>query len=252
MTLTPSDADVPRNADVPRDADVPRYGAIGVAIPAAGMGTRLGGVKKAFLSLSGQPLLLRSLLPFLDFPGVKAVVVALPPEDASHLPAFLKGIDARVRFVAGGDTRLHSVHHALHALPAGLDRVLVHDAARPLVTRQAIEACLDRVEPGVGAVSGWPVVDTLQRVDEGGYVTDTPARDLLWHAHTPQAFVFDELVEAYRAALREGLAATDEASVYRHFGGQVRMVKGAPWNLKVTHPGDAEFAARLLGPEAAR
>jgi 2-C-methyl-D-erythritol 4-phosphate cytidylyltransferase len=232
-------------------SDPPASRAIGVAIPAAGFGTRMGGVKKAFLTLAGEPILLHALRPFLGFPGVRAIVVALPAGDAARPPAFLRDLDPRILLVEGGETRLHSVHAALSALPEGLDCVLVHDAARPLLSPATIRACVEASGPGIGAVAGWPVVDTLQRVDPAGFVTETPSRDALWHAHTPQAFVFDELREAYRAAIRDRIEATDEASVYRHFGGQVRMVKGAPWNLKVTHPGDAEFATRLLSPEGA-
>lgn len=233
MTLTRSDAHH-------------RHGAIGVAIPAAGMGTRMGGVKKAFLTLEGEPLLLRSLRPFLEVPGVEAVVIALPPEDAVAPPDFLDPLDPRIRCVAGGETRLLSVYAALSALPDGLERVLVHDAARPLMTGAIIEACLEGVAPGVGTVAGWPVVDTLQRVDADNRVIETPPREGLWHAHTPQAFPFRELREAYRLAIEQGVAATDEASVFRLAGGQVRMVRGAPWNLKVTHPGDTDLAASLL------
>jgi 2-C-methyl-D-erythritol 4-phosphate cytidylyltransferase len=206
----------------------------------------MGGVKKAFLVVDGEPLLLRSLRPFLEVPEVEAIVVALPPEDAESPPPFLKSLDPRVRWVSGGATRLQSVHHALAALPAGLRIAVVHDAARPLVSRRIIEECLTQVRAGVGAVAGWPVVDTVQRVDREGFVVETPDRARLWQAHTPQVFPFDELRRAYAHALALDLAATDEASVFRHFGGRVLMVSGAPWNMKVTHPGDAEVATRLL------
>lgn len=222
---------------------------VGLAVPAAGFGTRMGGVKKAFLVVKGEPLLLRTLRPFLAVPEVEAIVVALPSEDAEALPAFLLDLDARIRVVSGGETRMHSVHAALSALPDGLRVAMVHDAARPLVTTAMVEACLTAVSPGVGVVAGWPVVDTVQRVDASGMIVETPSRENLWQAHTPQAFPFEELRTAYRGAVRIGLEATDEASVFRHFGGQVKMVRGAPWNLKVTHPGDAEIATRLLSVE---
>jgi 2-C-methyl-D-erythritol 4-phosphate cytidylyltransferase len=219
---------------------------VGVAVPAAGSGARMGGGKKAFLELGGEPLLARSLRPFLDVPQVEAVAVALPPSDAGSPPAWLRKLDPRILLVQGGESRLHSVHHALEALPPELEVVLVHDAARPLVTGGVIRRCIDAVRNGAGAVAGWPVVDTLKKVDDRGYVTETPDRSRLWRAQTPQAFPRKDLLAAYREAVSQGWEATDDSAVFVRNGGRVRMVEGSPWNLKVTHPEDLEVAKRLL------
>lgn len=219
---------------------------MGVVVPAAGTGRRMGGRKKAFLELGGEPILRRSLTPFLGLSQVEAVAVALPADEADSPPAWLTGLDPRIRIVPGGATRLHSVLLALEALPPEVDLVLVHDAARPLVTPEVIRRCLEGAGPGVGAVAGWPVVDTLKRVDEEGFVVETPDRSDLWRAQTPQAFPMTELLGAYRQAAARGMEATDDAGVFTARGGRVRMVEGSPWNLKVTHPGDLPVAERLL------
>ena len=221
-------------------------GGLGVAIPAAGTGVRMGGARKAFLTLGGEPILLRALRPFLAHPRVISVAIALSQEDVRSPPSWLQALDDRVRLVAGGATRLHSVRAALAALRPGVEVILVHDAARPLVTREIIDRCVAAAEEGEGAVAGWPAVDTMKEVDALGRVLSTPDRDALWRAQTPQAFPRGPLMEAYRRAVEEGVPATDDSALFSRYGGRVRMVKGAAWNLKVTHPEDVEVAELFL------
>lgn len=221
--------------------------AVGVAIPAAGSGLRMGGVRKPFLELLGEPLLLWSLRPFLAHPQVTAVAVALAAPELAEPPAWLREVDPRVRLVQGGATRGESVRAALEALPPEVEVVAVHDAARPLVTREILDACLAEVAPGRGAVAGWPAVDTLKEVDEGGVIVATPPRERIWHAHTPQVFPRDLLVEAYREAARLGIGDTDDAALVERMGGTVVMVPGSALNLKVTRAGDLALAEHLLG-----
>ena len=221
-------------------------GGLGVAIPAAGTGVRMGGARKAFLTLAGEPILLRALRPFLAHPRVISIAIALSPEDVRSPPSWLEALDDRVRLVAGGATRLHSVRAALAALRPGIEVILVHDAARPLVTREIIDRCVQAAEEGEGAVAGWPAVDTMKEVDALGRVLSTPDRDTLWRAQTPQAFPRVPLMEAYRRAVEEGVPATDDSALFSRYGGRVRMVKGAAWNLKVTHPEDVEVAELFL------
>lgn len=215
-------------------------------MPAAGAGRRMGGVRKAFLELRGQPILLRAIRPFLETPGVECVVVALPPDEAAHPPAWLTGADPRVRVVAGGATRGDSVAAAVAALPSGVEVVLVHDGARPLVARGLVERCLRAAAAGRAVVAGVPAVDTLKEVDAGGRVVRTPPRGRYWHAQTPQAFPRALLERACRRAREEGFDGTDDASLVERLGGEVEMVEGSPRNLKVTRPEDLVLAERLL------
>ncbi|MBW3535383.1 MAG: 2-C-methyl-D-erythritol 4-phosphate cytidylyltransferase [Gemmatimonadetes bacterium] len=217
---------------------------MGVVVPAAGAGRRMGGARKPFLELEGEPLLLRALRPFLAHPSVTAVRIALAPEDAADPPPWLTGLDGRIGLVEGGRTRTRSVAAALAALPDGVEIVLVHDAARPLVTRAVLDRCLTAASAGVGAVAGWPATDTLKEVDEDGRVVGTPDRRRIWHAQTPQAFPASLLRRAY--ATLDGDDATDDATLVERVGGTVVMVEGSASNLKVTRPEDLPLAALLL------
>lgn len=216
---------------------------VGVAVPAAGSGRRMGGVRKPFLELRGEPVLIHALRPFLADPRVVAVVVALGADDAQEPPAWLTGLDPRVRVVAGGETRAESVRNALAALPSDVDVVAVHDAARPLVTAELIGRCIDVAAGGEGAVAGCPAVDTMKEVDAGTRIVATPDRARLWHAHTPQVFPAAVLRHAYAGALD---GATDDASLVEAAGGTVRMVDGGPTNMKVTRPEDLLLAEAVL------
>ncbi len=221
-------------------------GSVGVAVPAAGAGRRMGGAKKAFLRLAGEPLLVHALRPFLTHSGIDALAVALPPEDADDPPGWLVELDSRIRIVAGGRTRMQSVYRALRALPEELDVVIVHDAARPLVSGDLIDRCVAGARDGEGTVAGWPSTDTLKEVDGTGRVLSTPPRSTLWRAQTPQAFPRRALLHAYREAVTHEVEATDDAAVFARAGGTVRMVQGGAWNLKVTHPDDLAVAELFL------
>jgi len=224
----------------------PSESRVGVAIPAAGSGRRMGGNRKAFLELLGEPLLLHTLRPFLAHPRVFSIGIALAPEDLAGPPEWLGDLDPRIRLVAGGATRLHSVRSAITALHSDVDVVMVHDAARPLVTREIIDRCLRVAAGGEGAVAGWPSVDTLKEVDPSGRVLSTPERASIWRAQTPQAFPRGTLLAAYQKALDTGAEATDDATLFARAGERVRMVEGSAWNLKVTHPEDVRIAEMLL------
>lgn len=206
----------------------------------------MGGTRKTFLELAGQPILLRAIRPFLETPGVECVVVAVPPDVAARPPAWLTGADPRVRVVAGGATRGDSVAAALAALPPEVEVVLVHDGARPLVARDLAERCLRAAAAGRAVVAGVPAVDTLKEVDARGRVVRTPPRGRYWHAQTPQAFPRSLLERAHRRAREEGIEATDDASLVERLGSEVELVEGSPRNLKVTRPEDLVLAERLL------
>lgn len=205
----------------------------------------MGGARKPFLTLAGEPLLVHALRPFLSTPGVEAVAVAVSPGDVDQAREWVEVLDTRIRVLAGGATRSDSVARAVAALPDGVEVILVHDAARPLVTRATVERCIRGAAAGEGAVAGWPATDTLKEVDEDGRIVRTPDRSRIWHAQTPQGFPASVL----RAALADPALrarATDDASLVEAAGTPVRMVEGAPDNLKVTRPEDLPVAEVLL------
>lgn len=231
------------------DAEVQGRPTLGVAIPAAGMGRRMGGKRKPLLELRGEPILLHTLRPFLAHPNVAAIVVSLAPEEYEDPPPWLMDFGRDVELVLGGTSRGESVGNALKALPASVDLVAVHDAARPLVTGEILDRCIDAVAENRGAVAGWPAVDTLKQVGEGGKIQTTLPRNEVWHAQTPQVFPRDLLIRAYDHAEESGISDTDDSALVERVGGEVVMVEGSPWNLKVTLPQDLPLAEFLLGKE---
>lgn len=217
-----------------------------VAIPAAGSGERMGGTRKQFLDLAGEPILLRTLRPFLRHGAVDAIVVALPPTVVESPPDWLAAEAPRLTVVAGGASRTASVRAAAEATPDDVEIVLVHDAVRPLVSGAIIDRCIARAAEGVGAVAAWPVADTIKEVDGDRRIVDTPDRSRLWAAQTPQAFPRGLLLDACRRAEEEGVSATDDAALVERYGGTTAVVEGAPFNMKITHPEDLVVAEALL------
>ncbi len=219
---------------------------VGVVIPAAGSGPRMGGRAKPFLELSGEPILMRALRPFLAHSSVREVVVSLPTAHAESPPKWLIEADRRIQVVAGGETRRDSVWAGLQALSDTLDVAVVHDGARPLVSRNVVGRCIDLARRGEGGVAGVPAVDTMKEIDGDGHVVATPDRSRLWHAQTPQAFPLGVIMDAYRRAVTEDFPSTDDAALVERVGGRVMMVQSSGDNLKITRPEDLKMAELML------
>jgi 2-C-methyl-D-erythritol 4-phosphate cytidylyltransferase/2-C-methyl-D-erythritol 2,4-cyclodiphosphate synthase len=221
-------------------------------IVAAGSGERFGGeLPKQYLELAGQPLLRRAIEAFLYHPEVGAVQVVYQPAHHDLYLAATTGLELPEP-VAGGATRQDSGRLGLERLaesPQGPpDRVLIHDAARPLVDAGTISRVLAALDHAPAAIAAVPVIDTLKR-GEGGFTAGTVDRDGLWRAQTPQGFRFPAILDAHRRLAGAGL--TDDAAVAEAAGLAVALVQGSPDNLKVTTPSDLERAHRLLGAGAA-
>lgn len=233
----------------PTSSSAEAPGLAAAVVVAGGSGRRMGGqVRKQYLEVCGEPILLHALRPFLAHPGIGAVVVVLPPEDAASPPAWLAALDVRV--VAGGEERGDSVWNGVSATPADAPVVLVHDGARPFVGAEVIGRVLEGARTGP-VLAALPVTDTLKEVGSDGVVVATPDRARFWQAQTPQGFPRETIVAAHLRARAEGFRATDDAALCERYGIPVRVVEGAPENLKVTRPADlavAEaLARRLLG-----
>ena len=210
-------------------------------IVAGGAGTRLGGpVRKQYLRIGGEPVLLRAILPFLHHPRIHETVVVLPADDVADPPGWLAGLP--VRIVAGGAERGDSVLAGLRAVAQDVDRVLIHDGARPFVSTEIIDRVLDA---DGGAIAAVPVTDTIQQVDASGAIVHTPDRSALWQAQTPQGFPLDGILQAYTLAAKEGITGTDDAGLYARFVAPVHVVMGSYENLKVTRPDDLPIAEAI-------
>lgn len=222
---------------------------VGVIIPAAGSGLRLGGgTPKALRLLQGRSLLDRTLIAMAAHPAVAEIVVAAPADQVPAIAATLPPIRAEVRVVAGGAHRQASVAAALRELSGDCDIVLVHDAARPLAPAAMVARVIDAVAHGAPAVvPGLPVPDTIKRVDDQGIVVETPPRDELRAVQTPQGFRRDILVAAHAGAA--GDAATDDAALVERLGYPVLVVPGDPAAAKITVPEDLERAAAVLAEQ---
>jgi 2-C-methyl-D-erythritol 4-phosphate cytidylyltransferase len=212
-------------------------------IVAAGRGERLGsGRPKALVALAGRPMVEWSVLALREVADVNRIVVALPADALDEAPT---GTVA----VAGGAVRSESVRAALAAAGEG-DPVIVHDAARPLATRQVFERTLAYLEHSGadGVIAAAPVSDTVKEVgEEDDIVTQTLDRTRLWAVQTPQVFRRVTLERALSEASDELLAnATDDAWLIERGGGVVRVLDPGGHNFKVTTPDDLDLAELLL------
>jgi 2-C-methyl-D-erythritol 4-phosphate cytidylyltransferase len=224
-----------------------------VILPAAGIGTRMAGPQpKQFLALEGAPILIHSLRAFAAVKHVTSIYVAVRKSEFERVEAQVAefGFSSRVKEVEGGDHRQESVAHALAALPAQAeDVVLVHDAVRPLIDAATIERTIDAVLEHGAAIVGLPAVDTIKQVERtahGALITSTIPREFVVLAQTPQGFRFGILRRAFDEATADGFVGTDEASVVERAGLPVAVVHGSAVNLKITQPGDLELAEFYL------
>lgn len=225
---------------------MPSRSDVGVVIPAAGRGIRTGGpVPKQYREVAGVPLLLRSLRPFASHPDVRQIVVALPPEDVDSPPRWLESLlSKRLTVVSGGETRAVSVRNGLAELPDECSVVLVHDAARPFVTRDVIDRVIERARGGTSCLAAVRMSDTVKKAN-GDVVLETVDRSHLWRAQTPQGFPRKVLEDAY-AAFGDTVEATDESALVEASGARVELVEDDPGNIKLTLPRDFEIAEALL------
>lgn len=221
---------------------------VGVVIVAGGGGTRAGGELKQLRWVAGKPMLLHSLQTFQAREDVAMVVCVLPTQYAGDPPPWLFQCDTdRMLLSVGGKTRAESVANGLEDLPAECRVVLVHDAARPLVTPAMIQRVVLEARKGHGALAALPVVDTLKRVDDEGRVVETVARESLWRAQTPQGFPRDVIERAHAEAKRDGVhaEATDDAALCERIGVPVVVVRGSERALKITDAADFARAEAL-------
>jgi 2-C-methyl-D-erythritol 4-phosphate cytidylyltransferase / 2-C-methyl-D-erythritol 2,4-cyclodiphosphate synthase len=174
--------------------------------------------------------------------GCDPVIVVVPPEHVALARSLCTGL-ARTVVTAGGATRRASVTAGLELVAT--ENVVVHDAARPFLQPRWVELVSSALEDADGAIVAVPVDDTLKRV-AGGRVVATVDRTDLWTAQTPQAFRVDALRAAHRAAVDEGLEATDDAQLVETYGGRVVVIEGERTNLKLTYPEDFALAESIM------
>ena len=211
-----------------------------------------GAQPKQFLALNGIPILIHSLRAFASVERVTGIYVAVRKPEMERVEAQIAeyGLADRVKVVEGGDNRQESVSHALAALSAqSEDIVLVHDAVRPLIDAATIDRTIDAVALHGAAIVGLPAVDTIKQVERtahGALIVSTIPREYVVLAQTPQGFRYGILQRAFAEATADGFLGTDEASVVERAGQSVAVVPGSQVNLKITKPGDLELAEFYL------
>jgi 2-C-methyl-D-erythritol 4-phosphate cytidylyltransferase len=236
-----------------------------VIIPAAGLGRRMAPAAKAkgnkpsaskqFSELGGTPILIHTLRKFAASGEVAEIYIALRASEIAIFRARLeqetKGVSAKkLELVVGGEHRQQSVAHAIAAISAAPDDiVLVHDAVRPCVTAEIIREVIQAARRYGAAIAGMPAMDTVKQVErtaDGAFITATVPRERVVMAQTPQGFRYSVLKRAFDDAAADGFLGTDEAALVERSGHRVAVVMGSARNIKITTPADMELAEFYL------
>lgn len=229
-------------------------------IPAAGRGSRMqASVNKQYLELGGMPVLARTLSAFEHHPGIDRILVVAGGAEQEQIRVLCRKyeIGKFAGVVEGGATRQDSVRNALDHLAASLENpssahqketcyVLIHDGARPFVSREVIDRCIQGAIRYNACGAGVSVKDTMKQVDESGRILCTVPRDSLRAIQTPQAFHFPMIYRLHNRALHDGLSFTDDTSIAEYYGEKVFMVDGDYCNIKITTPEDLLYGEVLL------
>lgn len=216
-------------------------------VVAAGRGVRMGAaVNKVLLPLCGEPVIRHAVRAFCEADEIDGVVVVASADETEQMRAALCGLEKVCAIVPGSSTRQESVKNGLDALPKEARIALVHDGARPLISRELIARCIRQTEDCGSAVVCTPVTDTV-KVEKDGCVVRTLDRSQLRAVQTPQCFFAGELKAAYEAAARDGVSVTDDASVMEHARHSVHLLESSEVNFKLTTPEDLRRAEDIIG-----
>ncbi len=235
--------------------DMPSIVAI---LPAAGLGTRMGAdAPKQFRLLDGVPLVVFTLRRLAACPLISKFLIATHADEIEALNQRIAAerLSRPFRVLQGGDTRQESVAKALTEVSQETELVLIHDAVRPLVTRDQVERVIGEARRCRAAILGIPAMDTVKEVkraslpEDVALITATIPRERIVLAQTPQVFEAGLLREAFARAAADGFTTSDEAALVERLGHDVHVVLGSERNLKITRPGDLEIAEFYLSRE---
>jgi len=222
---------------------------IAVIIPAAGESKRFGdSPKKPYANLDGRPVFIRTLERFINREDVCQTILVVGPDDVEEVKrkyganlAFMG-----VKLVEGGQQRYESVAKGLEEVSAEAELVAIHDAVRPCVTDEMIEAVFTQAAKSGAAILACPVRSTLKRVGPSGVIEGTVPREGLYEAQTPQVFRRDWLIEAYQKRSEAPQPITDDAQLVEWAGQKVSVVEADASNIKITTRGDLRLAEAIL------
>ena len=225
--------------------------------PAAGKGKRMqAGMNKVLVELEGMPILVRTLARFSRCQAVDRLVVVVAAHEVEFVTDMLTGADREFglkpwQVTAGGSERQYSVWNGIQAVQGAADDdiILVHDAARPLVSEKTILETIRVAEAKGAAIAAVPAKNTIKLCNAAGEVVETPDRSRLWEVQTPQGFRRDILVRANQQAMAESFLGTDDASLVERLGQKVFIVESDYRNIKLTTPEDMVIAKAFLAAE---
>lgn len=219
---------------------------VSVILPAAGAGTRMGGVQKAFLPLGGEPVLIHSIRTLAALPQTAEIVIVAAPQETEACRKLTAGCPKVTAVVAGGKTRQESVANGIAACRTDTGYFAIHDAARPLLSAENAAAVYADGFCYGAATLGVPAKDTIKQVDQTGAITATPDRTTLYQTQTPQVFRRDVYLAGLTYAKESGTDFTDDCGLIEAAGYPVHMTKGSYRNLKITTPEDLILAKALI------
>ncbi|MDD5746334.1 MAG: 2-C-methyl-D-erythritol 4-phosphate cytidylyltransferase [Candidatus Omnitrophica bacterium] len=221
---------------------------VAAIIPAAGSGTRLGGsIAKPYLLLRGIPLLAYPLRVMQQSRRITNIVVAVEPGRMRRARGIIRrfGISKAGQVIAGGATRSESVWNALRSLEPDTDLVLIHDAARPFISRALLDECIAAAMRYGAVLCAVRCAATIKSVDKDLRVTATLDRNALWEVQTPQVFSYQLIMNAYRKSFSGKKSFFDDASLIERLPHPVKVVPGSAINMKITTPDDLKIARAI-------
>ncbi|MBI5476537.1 MAG: 2-C-methyl-D-erythritol 4-phosphate cytidylyltransferase [Ignavibacteriales bacterium] len=223
---------------------------IGVLIPAAGKGKRMGGSQsKQFLELAGKPIIVHTIEKFQQCQEVDSIVLAVDPALRETVIEMTKHYQLdKVRAIAdGGKERQDSVWNGLKEMNhLGTEIVLIHDAVRPFIDTEIILKSIDAAITDNAAIVAVRPKDTVKISHENNLIYSTPDRNSVWLAQTPQAFEFKLIKKAFEEAISSGFYGTDDAMLVERLNLPVKILEGSYNNIKITTPEDIEIAELIL------
>ncbi len=222
---------------------------IGAIIPAAGQGRRMGGQgNKLLLELAGTPILVCTIKVFDACPYIREIIIPAAVQDIPIIQSMLHKFKLSKKIVVteGGLERQDSVYKAIKVLSREIDRVVVHDGARPLLTVEELNCFLEETQDLDAAIMAVRLKDTVKKVDHQDWVLETPPREQLRAVQTPQVFTRSLLEKIHNQADQEGFYTTDDAALLEWHGYRVKVFPGSYENIKVTTPEDLLMAETIL------
>ncbi len=204
------------------------------------------GKNKLLINLAGESLIYWTLKSVFSAISTNWVGIIGQPKDKELLLNSAKDFAHKVQWINGGDTRQESVFNGLNALPKDAEKVLIHDGARCLINPELIDQCANQLDENEAVILATKVTDTIKIVDNEGFIKETPDRNFLWAAQTPQGFSVDSLKKAHKMAIGKNWKVTDDASLFEMLNWKVKIIEGNYSNIKITTPIDLKIAKLLV------